>query len=376
MSKSSGYTPGFRNRAYSLFDMEKTDVLRRQDAWYERLQFPRPRPSLQDRLLRELPCDRLLRECTSVSALLTTSGITNDAAVYFEATATWWLLRARAKRPPRWKDAFWRALCVIVEPETAQENFGEAKRDAASGSTFDIGPTRPKCGIVTTKGTFNIAPDAEPTAIAAIEGAFGKVPVGCRRLYHGTTAATATSFLAQGAQVRHVDQEPHDFGKAFYTTPQIAVAFRLAADTSDHGFASSKPGTLLKAHNDPTVLVFDVDEAKLSVLEWDFEKGDDEDWCTFVHNCLHGCDGDLPPHLTRIRSSDCPTGNVVSGSMCCNGCEVTDDTDRSTMPISSDELHTAFRPGRGIKLISPDHVSTGVVAVYMIREKHIEPYPL
>lgn len=368
-------TPDFRDRVYSLFVKEKTDVLRRQDEWYERLQFKRPRAILRDRLLQDLPCTSSLCKCTSGRKLLALSGVNNDAIDRLEATANWWLLRVCTERPPRWKGVLWRTVCAIVEPEIALDNFGEAVRDAAAGTTFDVGHTRPGCGMVVPEGTFDITrDDSESTAIAAIEGAFGEVPTGCRRLYHGTTAAKATAFLVQGADVLHVEREPHDFGEAFYTTPQISVAFRFAVDTSDHGFTSTKPDTPGKVHDDPAILVLDVKETKMAELEWDFAKGSEEDWCTFVHNSLFGGHGDLPSHLALIRSTDCPKGNVISGAMCCNGVDVTDDLGRSTLPASSWELQTAFRSGRGMKLISPGHPSTGVMAVYVAREKHTKPY--
>ena len=259
-----------------------------------------------------------------------------------------------------WSDTCW---CVVWDYATGTPigtpTFGADERNAVgSVCVFRCGERDDvDCRVVTVNRSVlrdtawgEDVPEDGGVLLAALP--LLPVPPGSVRLFHGTNATHATSFLITGASLAHVANVSHDFGLAFYATNHATIGAQFALD----------PDNVYPSHNgagDPAMLVLDVDAARLESLTVTVGTDDDdiERWKRFVSACRlpHGQVG-----LDALRQA-----HVLRGPLCVNNEDVDSLVDVPAPSLAG--IHRlAFSTLDGMNFVSPGREGNGVTQVQVI----------
>jgi hypothetical protein len=278
------------------------------------------------------------------------------------AAATWLDQHHRGIGRRSWPDTCWRVVWDYARDRPVGiPIFGADERDAVGHvRTFRCGERRDiDCRVVTIdRSVFGVIAweDGVPAdgGVQLAEPLLLPVPPGSVRLFHGTKATSATSFLFTGASLAHVGKGPHDFGDAFYATNHAKIGAQFAVD----------PGNVFPSHNgagDPAMLVLDVDQAELARLTATVgasnDDGDIERWQHAISSFRH-------PHMNREVALD--QAQVLRGPLCENNLEVDDDRDVVPQPSPAGTHQLAFRRLDGLNFVSPGREGNGVTQVQVI----------
>lgn len=158
----------------------------------------------------------------------------------------------------------------------------------------------------------------------------------CHLLFHGTTIEHATNIATNGPVAGQDRSSSHDFGQAFYTTPDFHYALETAYEVSG-GMTNSST-----RHHDPAVIAFVIPNDKWErIPQYQIAA---QDWPNVVRCHLRNCVSELDVNL----AGDIEDATTIIGPSAANGTTVTGG---HAMPIRSTFTQCAFRKTRQAKRI-------------------------
>jgi hypothetical protein len=313
---------------------------------------------LKARVLKDVPGDAdLRRQCDTWEDLLSVSGLRVDAADggfdvrCFRNVARWWLAYGGVRS---WKDTLWRAIVgALQRPIHPYNTFGASERSACYGTKFSLREEISGYGVVVNARAFHNS-DTSDAVDADLDSALPPVPFGARRLFHGTTAARATGIIMEVVFTRYVrGNMTHDFGEAFYMTPELHTACHFAVCTA------LGDGHRELADDDPAVLVLDVDSEQLYANLQHYECREIEPWQRLLRHYVRRRSLAEASESARANGAD-----VIEGPLCENNTDVQESDEEPVAHKTRSQL--AFKVGKGMDFVSVGRPGSGVVAVHVL----------